>query len=67
MITKAIEIIGSQAELARQIGMTRQFMSQIVLGKRPLPAKFAVRIETATGGAVTKEALCPEVFDQDAA
>lgn len=62
-ISDAIERIdGGQAGLARELGLTPQAVSQWVNGHRPVPPRHALAIERATGGAVSRYALRPDVF-----
>lgn len=52
----------SQDEFAKRVGVTQAAVSQWLRGvNRPSP-KTAISIEAATDGAVTRYALCPEVF-----
>lgn len=61
-IKKAIECVGSQAELAQLIGVSPQFVWQLANGSRPIPATLVRKIEAATGGAVTGSDLRPDIF-----
>lgn len=61
-IRKACEIAGGISALARKIGVKPPTVHQWVTGDRPVPAKRAPQIEKATGGAVLRESLCPDVF-----
>ena len=62
-IERAIEESGlSQKALAEAIGVFPQALHQWVSGKRPVPAKHCIAIEIATGGAVTRHDLRPDVF-----
>lgn len=61
-IKRAIEVVGSQSELARLIDVTPQFLGQLVNGDRPVPAKRCIAIEFATDGKVTRYQLRPDVF-----
>lgn len=54
----AIEVAGGPAELARAVGVT----IQAVCGWKKCPPKRAIAVEQATGGVVSRERLCPEVF-----
>jgi DNA-binding transcriptional regulator YdaS (Cro superfamily) len=60
-IAKAIEILGSQAELARRLGVSPPFVSQLLSGERPIPLQHAISIEKETAGAVTVETLRPDI------
>ena len=61
-IKSAALIVGSQKELAKQIGLAPSFLSQCVSGHRKLPITYCGSIETLTKGIVTKEALRPDIF-----
>lgn len=63
-LEKAVEIVGSQARLAAKTGVTPQFICQLLKGSRPIPASFALKIEAATDGQVSKNQLCPAIFGQ---
>jgi len=56
---KAAQILGSQAELARRLQIRTPTVSQWCSGGRPIPAARALQIETATGGEVRRQELCP--------
>lgn len=66
-IQNAVEILGSQTALAAKIGVSPSFVNQLVNGLRPVPPKLCRRIETATGGEVTKQDLRPDIFAETAA
>ena len=53
---------GGQAALARELGISPQAVSQWVRGRRPVPPRLAIRIESATGGAVSRHDLRPDIF-----
>ncbi len=57
-LTKAVKILGSQAELARRIGVPRQSLQQWP----PVPPKYVWAIERATGGKVKCHELRPDIF-----
>jgi DNA-binding transcriptional regulator YdaS (Cro superfamily) len=59
-LLRAIELIGSQAELARRLGVRPQLISQWTQGKRPLPPIRAAQIEELTEGQVTRLQLLPD-------
>jgi DNA-binding transcriptional regulator YdaS (Cro superfamily) len=55
-IQKAVDVVGSQIELARRIGVTQSLISQWVQGATILPKHF-LAIERATRGTVNVQAL----------
>ncbi|GAA4255886.1 hypothetical protein GBZ26_07780 [Azospirillum formosense] len=59
-LARAIAIVGSQRALAKLIGTTQQNISRM-MRMRTVSAKFAPRIERATGGQVLRHELCPDV------
>ena len=61
-IAVACAIVGSQAEMARVIGVPVAAVSQWIRGVRPVPDKHALAIEHATGGKVTRKDLCPDTW-----
>lgn len=67
LILRAAEIVGSQAALARVIGVKPPTVNQWANGERPVPATLCRAVEAATGGAVTAEQLRPDVFGTHAA
>lgn len=52
---------GGQAELARNIGVARTFLYQMIRGIRPVPSLLCKKIELATYGAVTAAELRPDL------
>lgn len=62
-IKKSVEAVGGrQAELARRVGVTPAAVTQWVRGRRPVPPERCRAIEDATGGAVTRYDLRPDIF-----
>ena len=59
-LTRAFEYLGSQAELARALGVKQQVVSNWHR-RGNVPADYCPSIEKATGGAVTCEDLRPDV------
>lgn len=57
-LNKAIELVGSQAELCRRLGIKPQVMSN--WRKRGIPVKGCVDIEIATKGQVMRWDLRPD-------
>ncbi|WP_406828140.1 helix-turn-helix domain-containing protein [Microbulbifer sp. ARAS458-1] len=62
-IERAIKVVGTQEQLAHALGLKYQSsISQWVTGRRPVPPMQCLPIEKATGGAVTRYELRPDVF-----
>lgn len=61
-IERAVEVVGSQAALARALKMTRQTV-RVWLIKGIVPAKQAPRIERVTGGKVTAQSLLNDILE----
>ena len=59
-VKKACAIAGSQALLARLLGVTPAVVYQWVSGLRPVPVRYCAAIERATAGAVTRQDLRPD-------
>jgi len=53
---------GKAKELACEIGVHPSFLSQMAGGDRSVSAEYAVAIEQATNGAVTRKDLRPNDF-----
>ncbi|WP_444927161.1 transcriptional regulator [Microbulbifer sp. TRSA002] len=58
----AIKLVGSQANLARAIGVTPVFVSQMRNGLKAIPPKLCSKIELATQRRVSRACLRPDVF-----
>lgn len=61
-IKAAVAKLDGQASLASAIGVHKVVVNQWVRGMRPIPARWCIPIETATGGEVTRHDLRPDVF-----
>jgi DNA-binding transcriptional regulator YdaS (Cro superfamily) len=59
-VSKAAKLVGSPAELARQLAVKPPTVHQWIDKTRPVPAKRAAEIEILTAGAVTRHQLCPD-------
>jgi DNA-binding transcriptional regulator YdaS (Cro superfamily) len=60
-VEKAIDILGSQANLARACRQRPQAITRWLREGR-VPPKHAAAIESATDGAVTRHDLRPDIF-----
>ncbi len=56
------EHLGSQAAAARCVGVTPQAVSEILRRGKRVPAEWCLRLEQATGGAVTAHDLRPDLY-----
>ena len=65
-LDRAIETLGGVGKLADAIGLRQNVVSNWRQRAR-VPANQCLAIETATGGAVTRHDLRPDVFGQPAA
>jgi len=64
-VERAAAIIGSQAALAKTLGVSSPTVNQWATGKRAIPPARAIEIERATGGKIARQFLCPN-FPWDA-
>ena len=60
-ISKAIECLGSQNQLAKAVDLTQSAISLYVTGQKRPSAEVAIRIEAATNGTVKAEDLRPDI------
>ena len=60
-IQKAIDYAGSQAALARLLGVTRAYVS-LMAKEGAVSAPWACKIEIATEGACTRMDMRPDLF-----
>lgn len=63
MLERVIEIVGSQRELARLLGVSLQAVNQWANGRRRLPPKRAFDIQKLTRGRVTAASLRPDLAE----
>lgn len=62
LVKRAVEIAGSQQKLAKAIGISQQRVSHLLTTAPKISAEIAVAIDRFTKGAVSKEALRPDLF-----
>ena len=65
-ITAAIKAKGSQSKLAEAIGCSQQQIAYL-LKANSISVEMALKLDTATGGIVSKHALRPDFFGEKAA
>lgn len=61
----AIELIGSQAFVAKVLGVSAQAVNQWVKGARPVPRKQAIKLSRLVRGCYSPRDLSPKHFDDD--
>jgi DNA-binding transcriptional regulator YdaS (Cro superfamily) len=66
-IQKAVEVLGGRRELCAASGISEQAVSFWLAGSRQISAEYAIRVEEATGGRVTRSELRPDLFARTAA
>ena len=59
----AVSLIGSQASLARQLGVQRSTVNSWIHGRNKIPPEAAIKIEKLTNSKVKKKELRPDHFD----
>ena len=52
----------SQVAVARAVGVTPQAVSDVLRRNKRVPAEWCLAIETATQGAITRQALRPDLY-----
>ena len=57
--------LGTQAAVARIVGVSPQAVSEILRRGRRVPAEWCLALEQATGGAVTRHDLRPDLYPRD--
>lgn len=60
-IKRAVQVLGTQAQLARSINVTKQAVTFWMNGSRTPSAETAIDIERATRGLVTVEDIRPDI------
>lgn len=61
-IERAVQLHGSQAKLAMEVGCSQQYISWLLNGANQISAEMAVAFDRATGGAVSRYELRPDIF-----
>lgn len=57
--------LGSQVAVARAVGVSPQAVSEILRRGRRVPAEWCLALEQATGGAVMRHDLRPDLYPPD--
>ena len=61
-LAKAVRLLGSQMKTGKAIGVSGQAVSEVMRRGRRVPAEWCLKIEKATGGAVSAHALRPDLY-----
>lgn len=59
-INRACDLVGGASKLAVLVGVAPPTVTQWCNGKRPVPPRKAVRIETVTAGRITRQEIYPD-------
>ena len=61
-LLKIVKIVGSQAELARQLKVSQGNISDWIVGRRNVPAKKVRPLVLLSKGTITEKDLRPDIF-----
>lgn len=65
-LERAVKLAGSQRALAQKAGLSQQGISWLLNDADQISAEVAIKVERATGGAVTRQMLRPDLFGEAA-
>lgn len=63
-VRKVAAIVGSQAALARRLVISIPTVNQWATGKRPVPSRFAPRLEEISGGKCPRKDFRPDDWQE---
>lgn len=66
-LKRAVEIAGGQTALAKALGVQQAHVWNWLNRDKVLPGEYAIPIERATGGQVTRQELRPDLYPDEAA
>ena len=66
-VLRAIELAGSQQALADALGCRQSAISKRLYGYVPVTGEWAVEVERALEGAITREQIRPDLFRREVA
>lgn len=61
-LQEAVNIVGTQTELARIIGVNQSHISNWIHRDKKVPPDYCIPIEKAVGGKVTRHELNPKIY-----
>ena len=62
-LQSVVDFFGSQASLARELGVKRSTVNSWVHGRNKIPPEAAIKIEKLTNSKVNRKGLRPDLFD----
>ena len=65
-LAKAVKLLGSQIKTGKAIGVSGQAVSEVLRRGRRVPAEWCLKLEKATGGQVTANALRADLYPKEA-
>ena len=64
-LAKAVRLLSSQMKTGKAIGVSGQAVSEVMRRGRRVPAEWCLKIQQATAGAVTANALRPDLYPKE--
>ncbi len=64
-LARAVRLLGSQVKTAKAVGVSGQAVSEVLKRGRRVPAEWCLKLEKATGGQVTANALRPDLYPKE--
>jgi len=64
-LIKAIEIVGTQSELARRCGIKQQNVYNWLHRNKRVSVQHVLKVEAATNGLVTRHELRPDIYPNE--
>jgi DNA-binding transcriptional regulator YdaS (Cro superfamily) len=64
-LARAVRLLGSQVQTGRAIGVSPQAVSEVMRRGRRVPAEWCLKLQKATGGAVTACDLRPDLYPKE--
>jgi DNA-binding transcriptional regulator YdaS (Cro superfamily) len=64
-LAQAVRLLGSQIKTGKAIGVSGQAVSEVLRRGRRVPAEWCLKLQKATGGAVTANALRPDLYPKE--
>lgn len=61
-IERAVSLHGSQVKLAKEVGCSQQYISWLLKDADQISAEMAIAFERATGEAISRHDLRPDLF-----